>query len=178
MKLKYTFLLGVLTLTGCGNDGRDGINGTSGVNGLTSLVGLTRVSADPVLCASGSGTVITTGVDLNGNLILDNDEVQQTSVVCDGTNGVNGTNGAPASQYAVLKLIDPCGDAPGIYDEIGLRLVNGTIVFLFADNAAGNNPRLSVIGPGSYVTTDGSNCHFTVNAGLNLTDQLGNIFNP
>lgn len=62
----------------------------------------------------------------------------------------------------IVSIIDPCGDAAGIHDEVLLRLQDNSILASFSDSASGSNTRFSIIGLGSYVTTDGSNCHFTV----------------
>ncbi len=80
-----------------------------------------------------------------------------------GEPGQDGEQGIPG-QAAVLEVIDPCGDAPGIYDEVILRLANGQLLASFSENANGKNTRFSILTPGSYVTTDGSNCGFTVTA--------------
>lgn len=70
----------------------------------------------------------------------------------------------PEGQAAVVEVIDPCLDAPGIYDEVILRLANGQLLASFSQNASGLNTRFAILTPGSYQTTDGSNCSFTVTA--------------
>lgn len=90
-----------------------------------------------------------------------------------GRPGVNGSDGAtgpqgpqgetgPAGAAAVIEVIDPCGDAPGVYDEVILRLANGQLLSSFSDNSNGKNTRFSILTPGSYMTTDGSSCRFNV----------------
>lgn len=86
-----------------------------------------------------------------------------------GEPGQDGAPGAPGAdgqdgQDAILEVIDPCGDAAGVIDEILIRLTDGRVLCSFSANANGQNTRLSVLPAGSYVTTDGSNCHFTVTA--------------
>lgn len=81
----------------------------------------------------------------------------------DGSDGADGTPGADG-QDAVVEVIDPCGDAPGIVDEILIHLSDGRVLRSFSDRANGKNTRLSILPAGSYVTTDGSNCAFTVSA--------------
>lgn len=68
----------------------------------------------------------------------------------------------------ITGLIDPCGDALGKVDEILLKLSTGQILASFSDNSAGQNTRFAVIGPGNYSTTDGTNCHFTVDSNGNI----------
>ena len=76
-------------------------------------------------------------------------------VIVDGADGAD----APPTAYSVTELIDPCGDSPGKYDEVLLRLANGTLLAHYADGA---KQFLAVIGPGTYVTTDYQSCVFTV----------------
>lgn len=69
----------------------------------------------------------------------------------------------------VAAIVDPCGDSPG-WDEVLLRLADGSIVASFSDNASGLNTRFTVIPHNSsqvYSTTDGTSCGFKVmNDGL------------
>jgi len=85
-------------------------------------------------------------------------------------NGQDGTD-APPTAYTVVGLVDPCGDKPGIYDEVFFRLHNGLLVASFSDNQNGLNTRFSVLTPGSYRTTDGSNCYFSVDSNLLLYNE-------
>lgn len=81
-----------------------------------------------------------------------------------GTTGATGAKGAdaPPTAYTVTSIIDPCGDAAGVVDEVLLKLANGQVLVSFSASSSGNNTRLAVLPPGNYVTTDGSNCHFTL----------------
>lgn len=90
-----------------------------------------------------------------------------------GTNGSNGTNGAnaPINPYDIAGLINPCGDAPGIYDEVFIKLNNGTVIASFSANNAGDLTRFVVVPAGSYITTDGDNCVFTINSSGIITYQ-------
>lgn len=83
-----------------------------------------------------------------------------------GPQGLPGERGetGPQGPAAILEVIDPCGDAPGVVDEILLRLADGSVLCSFSANASGQNTRLAILPTGSYVTSDGSNCNFTVNA--------------
>lgn len=68
--------------------------------------------------------------------------------------------------HNIVSLVDPCGDAAGKVDEVLLRLSDGSLLASFSDSAAGLNTRFAVIGNGSYSTTDGTGCSFTVNNGV------------
>lgn len=86
----------------------------------------------------------------------------------DGANGINGKD-ATQSNYAISHVIDPCGDAANIVDEVLLVLYNKQVLVSFSQNQSGLNTRLSILPPGTYTTTDGSNCVFTL-------DNQGNIY--
>lgn len=82
----------------------------------------------------------------------------------DGVDGTNGHDGLNAdTTYQIVEIIDPCGQQhPNGYDEVILKLGNGKYLASFSDNANGLNTRFGVLKPGSYVTTDGTNCHFII----------------
>lgn len=88
-------------------------------------------------------------------------------------NGAPGADGqdAPPTAYTVVEMINPCGDAPGIYDEVFLRLANGTLIASFSDSSNGNNTRFSILTAGSYVTTDGDSCYFSVDSNNQLYNE-------
>lgn len=95
-----------------------------------------------------------------------------SSLISSGQDGLNGNNGLDAPQtYAILNLVNPCGDASNISDEVFLKLADGTILWLQVDNAAGLNARLSVALPGNWITTDGDNCSFTLNSDGTITNE-------
>lgn len=136
-----------LLAAGCGSDyyysyvGKDGKNGVDG-----SSCTVTEVSSSPAV--PNGGAIITCA---------------DSSVLV--KNGANGQDGVSS----IVSLIDPCGDAPGIYDEVILRLNDGTLLASFSDNANGKNTRLSVIGEGSYQVTDGSGCAFSITSDGSVT---------
>lgn len=84
-----------------------------------------------------------------------------------GAQGIPGIN-AIVSAYSIDSVIDPCGDAPGVIDEVLLKLHNGQLLVSFSDNTKGDNTRFAILSAGNYHTTDGSNCNFSV-------DSLGNV---
>jgi len=83
-----------------------------------------------------------------------------------GQNGLDGAAGkdgvSPSIEYSIVDVVDPCGDAPGKYDELLLVLGNGTLVASFSDSSSGLNTRLVEIPDGTYNTTDNTGCTFTV----------------
>lgn len=68
----------------------------------------------------------------------------------------------------ITEIVDPCGDSPGITDEVLLRLSNHKLLASFSDSSNGTNTRFSLIEPGQYETTDGSHCHFTVTSDYSI----------
>ncbi len=72
---------------------------------------------------------------------------------------------------SVKEVIDPCGDGPG-YDEVILRTRSGKLLVYFRSGA---NEFLTLLVPGNYQTTDGTNCAFTVNSQLKVCTNQGCI---
>lgn len=141
-----------------GTNGKNGVNGTDGEDGLTSLLRLEKIdSVSASICPSESGLLVEAGLDSNRDSTLQAGEVNQTSIVCDGLD-------VEAPEYNIVETINPCGDDT-TFNEILLRLANGTLVAYFA----GSGGFLTPIPPGNYVTTDAASCPFTVNSDLSVT---------
>lgn len=164
---------GIATITcpdGSTTTVRDGDRGNAGSSGVVGPQGHSNVfnvvSATNTECFAG-GSVILMGLDVNDNLILDaNDTNFQSVVVCNGRDGQS----APPTQFTPVGLVDPCGAKPEYYNEVFLRLADGTLLASFSDNVSGLNTRFSVLIAGSYMTSDGTNCLFSI-------DSHGNIYN-
>lgn len=94
---------------------------------------------------------------VNGAIITCQDG---TSVVVlngeDGQDGVNGT---------LVEVLSPCGNL-GPYHEVLLKLSNGALIALF--DGGPQLDRLVLLTAGSYRTTDGFSCNFTVDANGNI----------
>ncbi len=87
-------LLTFALATACAGAG--GERGASGAAGKTSIVTTTRAPAgDP--CAEG-GVRITSGLDADGDGVLDDGEVTTTRYVCDGAPGNDGEHGMPGDR--------------------------------------------------------------------------------
>lgn len=174
MKLNLTLILSLLFIS-CGQDSDrtlfqieppvNGSNGQNGADGLNSLVRLSRGAISAAVCPSEMGVFFESGLDANKDSILQVSEVTQSVYVCDGLKGDAG----PTTQYGIVEIIDPCGDTPGIYDEVLLRLATGQIIASFSDNLNGYNTRFTILQAGTYVDTDGSGCVFTVHADNTVT---------
>lgn len=173
--MKNLMIVMLVLIAGCarhnGKDGanglagRDGIDGTSGLNGTNGHNAVASIVTSAAGCSNGGSTLLV-GTDLNDNLILDLAEVTASTEVCNGSNGTN----APPTPYTPTGIVDPCNDTPNKYDEVFIRLQNGTLLASFSDNANGQNTRFSVLVAGNYITTDGTGCYFSV-------DSSGNLFN-
>ena len=95
-------------------------------------------------------------------------------VNCAGKDGKNGADGAPGvngspgrdgtspepSAYDIAEIIDPCGKQAA-HDEVILRLTNGSLLAHYSD---GQKQFFAVIGAGTYQSTDGTRCVFSVDA--------------
>jgi len=62
----------------------------------------------------------------------------------------------------IVNFYDPCGDKSGKVDEIFFVLSTGEMVSSFSDNSNGQNTRFALLTPGSFMTTDSTNCYFNV----------------
>ncbi|WP_462249967.1 DUF7151 family protein [Ekhidna sp.] len=119
-----------------GSDGSDGSNGTDGSDGISSI---TRVSTeDPGSNCSNGGLIIEIGMDdITTDGVLQNDEVDYTYYVCngsngadgnDGSNGTDGTDGLNSLMRTSNELPGPNCSNGGIQIEIGLDTNNnGTL---------------------------------------------------
>jgi hypothetical protein len=101
-----------LLLSACGSgsggaNGTSGTNGTGGVSGINSLVAVVPQSAG-ASCPSG-GEKVTSGLDTNGDGVLEPAEVTSTSYVCNGTNGTTGSAGSQGLNSLVGIVIEPAG---------------------------------------------------------------------
>lgn len=135
-----------------GSNGTNGTNGSNGANGGSCSVYQASNGAR-ISCPDGTEVVVLNGVDGTDGQ--------------DGSDGSDGSPGAPApaTPYTVVEIIDPCG-AQGSFDEVILRLANGD---LLAHYSHGSKQHLVLIGPGSYETTDGTKCRFTVSSTKQIT---------
>lgn len=86
------------------------------------------------------------------------------SIGCAGPQGAQGLQG-PAGANGTLISINPfCPDIAGV---IGYQNRESYVILdskVYAVYADGTHTFLSLLNPGSYVTTDGRSCHFTVTA--------------
>ena len=120
-----------------GEDGRDGKDGKNGADGKNSLVRLDEESPG-ANCPHG-GTAVKSGIDANGDGVLDDDEVTHTAYVCAGPKGDGalirledeppGTN-CPHGGTAVKSGIDANGDKILDDDEVTATqyVCNGGVV--------------------------------------------------
>ena len=84
MKLttKLAVLSASIALAACnGDDGKDGQDGANGADGKASFVTQTILDAGDAVCING-GVRTDSGLDVNGNAQLDNDEITGTSHEC------------------------------------------------------------------------------------------------
>ena len=78
-------------------------------------------------CPSG-GYKIMSGIDLNDNDVLDENEVQTTKYICNGINGINGingtngTNGTNGNISLISIVAEPAGS---ICSSGGLKIISG-----------------------------------------------------
>lgn len=156
-----------------GIDGAPGSTGPAGENGSDGRSTVFTVLPVAPTCPNGGSTILM-GYDADGdNLFSIADDDIQSGEICNGVAGANGSNGqdAPPTPFTPVGLVNPCGDAPGVYDEVFIQLSSGTLLASFSDNIEGRNTRFAVITPGTYMTTDGDNCTFTVNSSNGIINE-------
>jgi len=135
-----------------GATGEQGIEGVVGITGATGSIGATGPSGP----ASESGSDCTVVQATDGATIICED-----GTIAPINNGTDGESG-------VIGVIDPCGaQATNGFDEILLRLHSGELFANYYD-AARKRSGLVLIHPGSYITTDGTGCEFTVTQDLEV----------
>ena len=99
----------------------------------------------------------------------------------DGLNGVNGANGSAGvdgqngTNATGIEVIDPCGAESKLgFDEVLIRLPDRTIIAYFKFDSYEHLTRLA---PGhSYVTTDDTQCSFSVSEDGTIVDAYGDKF--
>lgn len=162
--------------------GPTGPEGQSGADGLSVIFD----SFDNVTCPSGGKTILI-AQDVNNNGLIDPliDLNIRSMDICNGSDGQQGSQGeqgqqgqqgqqgeqGPVSEFTPVEIVDPCGDKPDIYDEVFLRLFNGQLLWSLSDNQNGLNTRFSLAVPGSWKTTDGSHCFFSIDNDYQLYNE-------
>ena len=154
-----------------GPKGDTGSTGPKGENGVSFIPTVTPT--DQTLCPDASESP--TGV-FGQVITLTPSDGSQTlaAVICNGNSGSDGQDGedgedAAPTPFSPTELVDPCGDSPTAYDEVLIKLANGMLLATVSDNASGLNTRLSRVLPGTWTTTDGDHCIFTVDANNEIT---------
>ena len=107
-------ILVLLSLGACsGDDGSNGTNGVDGANGANSLIVQTELSETDERCSAG-GFVTESGVDSNQNGVLDDDEIENTSVTCNGEDRVNDETTPGSASYKMPNIILVIADDVGV----------------------------------------------------------------
>jgi hypothetical protein len=88
-------------------NGVAGTNGASGINGLTALVSVI-VEPPGANCATG-GKKVSSGLNTNGNGILDTAEITSSSYICNGATGAVGVNGTNGVNTLLVSIAEPVG---------------------------------------------------------------------
>lgn len=109
-----------VALSACeGDDGRDGIDGADGADGadgLTSLLRNTPLPEGDDNCPTG-GAQVDSGIDRNGDGQLSDDEIDQTTFVC------NGEDGLPGFDRVELAFLGRTPALPDNFDESAAEIV-------------------------------------------------------
>ncbi|MDA8660063.1 sulfatase-like hydrolase/transferase [Luminiphilus sp.] len=107
-------ILALLSLGACsGGDGSNGTNGVDGANGANALIAQTELSDTDERCSAG-GFVTESGVDSNQNGALDDDEIENTSVTCNGEDGADDATTPGSASYKMPNIILVIADDVGV----------------------------------------------------------------
>lgn len=153
-----------------GTNGKDGSNGVDGKDGESCKVEAVS-NGSIITCPNGSNTLVINGKDgVNGTNGVNGTDGKDGKDGRDGTDGKNGKDGtdgkdATPSAYSFTEIIDPCGKQSS-FDEVLFKTVSGTII---AHYSHGSKQFLTLVPPGRYVTTDGTNCYFTITSDGKVT---------
>jgi hypothetical protein len=108
-KICFIIIFGLLMMSDCKK-----VEGPEGKNSLIDLL----IEPSGTNCSNG-GYKITSGLDLNKNGVLDENEIQATKYVCNGTNGVSGTSGTNSLLSVVAESVGTnCSNG-------GLKIISG-----------------------------------------------------
>ena len=94
-----------------GPQGSNGISGEIGDNGSSSLVRMVTIYVGNATCPEG-GLAIYSGIDLNENDYLDDEEFATVNELCDGRIGADGDGGGNGAPALVSKEIPPSNVCP------------------------------------------------------------------
>lgn len=165
--MRIILLVALLISVSCGRrPGKVGQPGRDGVDGYSLVVDVSTFTSGAVTCKR---TDIFQDLDRN-NYYSSGDAYNNGFFVCNGEKGEDGEQGIQGlpginadTTYNIIAVVDPCNtqNSHG-YDEVILKLGNGTYLSSFSDNANGLNTRFGILKPGNYVTTDGTSCRFTI----------------
>lgn len=168
--------------TGCGPgslfvSGNGATNGTNGLNGSNGhSAAFSELAADSTVCPTG-GTVLSAGVDLNDNQVLEVSETKQVVITCNGQTGATGATGATGSQGSAgtngvdatpVTLVQLCPGVSnyGTFIELGVCLNNTTLIAVYSQNGG----FATVLAPGNYSSNAiGSACSLTVGPNCKVT---------
>jgi hypothetical protein len=64
-----------------------------------------------------------------------------------------------ATAQGIVEVIDPCGDNPNQFDEVIIKLADGSHIAYFE---SGGKRFLTTLGEGSFRTTDKQKCNFSI----------------
>jgi hypothetical protein len=145
-------LIVVAMLTGCGprtgGTGGQGLKGVEGAPAAVPHVFLRPAGLDE--CPAGGSVVV-----------VDN----QTTIVCNGVQGVAGANGTNATPVTVVQFCDAVAAYPSTFPEVGL-VIGGKVYAVYSTNGG----FLTYLPPGTYSSSAvGSSCNFTINPNGTVT---------
>lgn len=149
-----------------GSNGHDGSNGSNGQNGTSSTTSISLVAPS---CGAAGGytmTVVNGSVSSSYPICNGNQGIQGSPGLqgIPGTNGTNGANGLDGKNGSTVTPVKFCKDDKSTYPEYGLYIDGRLFAVYWGSTPASSASQafLAEILPGSYKSTGGNNCAFTI----------------
>ena len=179
MKAKTLAAVLTLALAGCygpaGENGIDGRNGApgpagdAGAPGISTLALIQPYASAPACPNATAGTLVVLYADVNGDGRYSNppDRTEGFYWACNGQPGPAGDAGATGPQgpagtagpLGIVEVISPCS-TPATDNESFLGLGDGSLIAVWSDGPS--DTHLVDLANGTFVTTDGTGCVFTL----------------
>lgn len=131
-----------------GSNGQNGQNGKNGANGTSSTMSISTVAP---LCGMAGGYTMT----------VFSEAVTSSYPICNGIAGLNGLSGTDGSTVTPIKF---CSSDHSQFPEYGLD-IGGHIFAVYWGSTPSSNVSqafLAELLPGSYMSTGGNNCAFSI----------------
>lgn len=201
--IKVSVLIAAILLSACGQKtqevavtSKDGLNGRDGQDGYTTYIITKPVSPMSEQCGMSGGLEIVPYTDFNRNGVFDEGEqtVLASSVICNGAKGEVGLTGATGavgtqgpkgepgiqgipgySSQGGMTPVKLCANDSSQYPEYGFVIGNSLYAVYYGVINGTLNAFMARLTPGSYMSTNSTNCTFTYSVDDSGNQYLNNV---